>query len=429
MTSLPIGVRALNPRIPREVAALMLALQLRSSSRVPLRDLTDAEWESLLQFCDVAHLTLSLAQLERDGFPSWVAEHLEINLRDNAARFDRVKATYREAAAALDKAQVECIVLKGFAQAPDYVNDPRLRMQSDLDLYCPQHMIQGAQAALQSIGYEPEETLDYSRADHLPSMIRPGDWQWRGNPFDPDMPLSIELHFTLWNESVSFLPVPEVDSFWERRTKRVIDGVAFPALSSVDHLGYLAIHILRNLIAGDWVLHHIHELATFLHAHADDDMFWKAWKETHSSSLRAMETIALCLARSWFSCDVHEELEREIICLPVGLTMWLQRFPASSIEGMFRQNKDWVWLHFALLKSRTKKRQLLRRALIPRRIPRRNEPVVRLENRQPRRFRIAHPSGRYISYLASRLTAHAHVVPATLFRGLGWWLSQRQLGT
>src|ERR1700730_1154182 len=140
MTSLPIGVRALNPRIPREVAALMLALQLRSSSRVPLRDLTDAEWESLLQFCDVAHLTLSLAQLERDGFPSWVAEHLEINLRDNAARFDRVKATYREAAAALDKAQVECIVLKGFAQAPDYVNDPRLRMQSDLDLYCPQHM-------------------------------------------------------------------------------------------------------------------------------------------------------------------------------------------------------------------------------------------------------------------------------------------------
>src|SRR5258708_37215177 len=139
------------------------------------------------------------------------------------------------------------MVLKGFAQAPDYVKAPRLRMQSDLDLYCPQHMIQGAQAALQSIGYQPEETLDYSRADHLPSMIRAGDWQWRGNPFDPDMPLSIELHFTLWNESVSFIPVPEVDSFWERRTKRVIDGVVFTAFISVDGLGYLALQILRNL--------------------------------------------------------------------------------------------------------------------------------------------------------------------------------------
>src|ERR1700684_3378694 len=45
-------------------------------------------------------------------------------------------------------------------------------------------------------------------------------------------------------------------------------------LSPVDHLAYIALHILRNILLGDWIVHHVRELAVFLHSHADDDGFW-----------------------------------------------------------------------------------------------------------------------------------------------------------
>ena len=122
-------------KIPREVAAIIAALQLREADLTPLIQLEDHEWTSLLAFCDLAHLTLPLAQLPQNDFPSWVVERLKINVADNALRFERVKATYKEAAEALDRAGVEHVVIKGFTQAPDYVEDPRLRAQSDLDLY------------------------------------------------------------------------------------------------------------------------------------------------------------------------------------------------------------------------------------------------------------------------------------------------------
>ena len=172
------------PRIPREVAALIAALQLKGGNAEALGKLEKSEWESLLRFSDLAHLTLLLSKVEPIGFPSWVVERLKRNAVDNAARFERFKATYQEAADALDQAGVEYMLLKGFTQAPEYVGDARLRMQSDLDFYCPKEMISRAEAALMFIGYQPEDTVDYSRADHRPSMIRRRGWQWRGNALD-----------------------------------------------------------------------------------------------------------------------------------------------------------------------------------------------------------------------------------------------------
>lgn len=428
MNSRPVGNGTLAPRIPREVAALMDALQLQGATTGALPELTDSEWNALLTFSDIAHLTLSLAQVERTGFPSWVVQRLEQNLADNAARFERVKTTYKEAAAAFEQAQVEFVLLKGFTQTPEYVYNPRHRTQSDLDLYVPEPMIERAQAALELIGYQPDQMQDFSQADHVPTMIRPGDWQWRGNPFDPDMPLSVELHFCLWNKDTSFFSLSDVDLFWERRTSRAVEDITFPAFSPVDHLAHLTLHILRNMLAGDWVIHHVHELATFLHAHAKDDVFWKLWKQTHSDSLRVIEAIAFFHARAWFSCAVHEEVETEIAGLPLGIKKWLQLFVGSALEGMFQQNKDFVWLHAALLPVPRERRKLLTRALLPRRVPRSDETVVRFRNRQARQFRSVDPYRQYVSYLTSRLAAHGRMIPTTLFRGLGWWFSQRQLG-
>jgi Uncharacterised nucleotidyltransferase len=423
----PIGNGMCTPRIPRELAALIAALQLKGATTEALLELDEREWKSLLQFCDIAHLTLPLAQIETNGFPSWVIDRLKGNIADNAARFERVKATFQEAATALKEAGSDYIVLKGFAQTPEYVTDARLRLQSDLDFYCPKEVIHRAETALTRIGYQPEQTTDYSRADHLPTLIRQGEWQWRGNSFDPDMPLSIELHFCLWNEDIYWLSLPEVERFWDRRIIRTLGDMSFPALNPVDHLAYFSLHILRTLLTGDWVIHHVHELASFLHKKAEDDEFWSAWKQTHRGPLRVLQAIAYSHAASWFCCDIHAEVLQACQELDPKIQEWLRRFTGSSLEGMFHQNKAWVWLHSALLNSPEKRRRLLKRALVPSRMPGKGEPTVVFENRQPRRIGRSNPHMRYIAYVVSRLMAHLRLIPVTLFQGLSLWLSQRQL--
>jgi hypothetical protein len=427
MSSHTTGAGLLTSKVPREIAALISALQLREPDATSLERLEDYEWKSLLAFCDLAHLTLSLAQLPQDGFPSWVVERLTTNAADNALRFERVKATYREAAEALDRAGVEHVVIKGFTQAPDYVKDPRARVQSDLDLYCPVEMIEAAQIALGSIGYKANKDIDYSRTDHVPTMVRPGNWKWRGNPFDPEMPLSIELHFCLWNGAVALFHIPKIEGFWERRTTRVIDGLSFPSLSPVDHLGHLTLHILRNIILGEWIIHHVYELAVFLQSHSEDDAFWKIWAETHGPSLRSIEAISLYYARAWFGCDLHPQAEDALASIPPLQQRWLCTFARSSLEGMFHHNKDFLWLHLSFLKSPKTKLALFKRTLIPPRIAPIDSPMVKVKNKRLRRTSESHRYWQYLVYLADRSVSHSIASLSTLRRGLQWRLSQHQL--
>ncbi len=420
--SLESGATAL--RIPADFRALLHALQLRTPDTTPLEKLSDKQWASLLDFCDIAHLTLPMAQLSMEKFPDWVVKRLETNLADNALRFEHVKAIYREATGALDHAGVEHIVIKGFAQSPDYVRDPRLRRQSDIDIFCPPESIDAAHGALRAIGYRPSDAeISYAMADHDATLVRPGDWHWRNNLFDPEMPLGIELHFCLWNERVSHIRVPDAEFFWERRTTREVNGLMFPCLSSVDHLAYFTLHILRNLFLGDWIVHHVRELACFLHSRADDEGFWQAWSQTHSPSLRSIQAIALYYARAWFDCRLHPLAQNEIDALSSARRSWLHYFAGSALEFMFDPNKDFLWLHLSFLSSRREKLKILGRTLIPAHILPINSPYIRMHNK-----RLLPPGEsplwrQYISYLISRFATHCRVNLAALTRGLRWRLS------
>jgi|SRR5579871_2867438 len=414
-------------KVPRAVAALIRALHLREPDIASLAQLEDHEWGILLAFCDLGHLTLSLAQLPKDGFPSWVVERLKTNVADNALRFERVKATYREAAEALDRAGVNHVAIKGFTQAPDYVEDPRLRAQSDLDLYCPPEMIESARIALEAIGYTPNNNeQSYAFADHDRTMIRMGDWQWRGNPFDPEMPLSIELHFCLWNESVSYFHITGVDAFWGRRTMRAIEGFTFASLSPIDHLGYLALHILRNIFLRDTILHHVYELAGFLHRHAEDDVFWKSWTETHDASLRTFEAIAFYYAQVWFGCDLNPRVKSSIESLSPLQQQWLHRFVTFPVEGMAHMNKDFLWLQLSFLRSTRAKLRLLKRTLIPTHFAHIHAPLVGLTSERAMQSRELHPYLQYVVYLASRFASHSRSSVGAVVGGLRWRLSEHQ---
>jgi len=415
-------------RVPSEFKALLSALQLSNPDTEPLEKLTDEEWSSLLTFCDLAQLTLPLAQLRIDGTPHWVSERLATNLADSTLRFERIKATYREAADALELAGVEHIVIKGFTQAPDYVADPRLRPQSDLDIFCPPESIDAAYGALKAICYKPSDLkTSYTHADHRAPLVQPGDWEWRGNLYDPEMPLSIELHFCLWNERISRIHVPEAKLFWNRRTVREVEGLSFSCLSPVDHLAHFTLHILRNLFLQEWIIRHVRELAFFLDAHANDELFWELWKQTHSQLLRSYAAISFYYAHAWFGCRLHPAAAHEIERLPEKQQSWLRFFSGSAMETMFGQNKDFLWLQLSMLSSWKEQLRIVSRTFVPTRtIGSINSATVYNRNKRPIQ-RKGNPVSHYVDYLISRSAQHIRADLVTIGRSLHWRLSEEHL--
>jgi hypothetical protein len=414
--------------VPGYLTALMAALQFRDARPEAIQKLTDDDWKELLSFCDIARLTLLLSRLSPDLFPDWVANRIQRNISDNALRWESIKVAYGKLSKGLSDAHIEHLVIKGFAQCPDFVRDPRLRMQGDFDIYCPPESIGRVADALRTLDYQPYAPSHgkYDFCDHLPTMVPSTKWEWSGNYFDPAMPLGVDAHFCLWNEGGMHFAVEGVNAFWERRVVRQVDRLSFQSLHSVDNLGYCSLHILRNLIQSNWVIHHVYELARALHVTAEDSDLWKRWREWHDPSLRSLEAISFQLAKLWFNCDLSEEAEREVHGLSPAIRQWLSSFGESPLVCMFRPNKDVVWLHLALVQSASEKRALLYRTLLPARIPSLKSPsqtVTKFKKavspwRTKRLFR-------YPTYFISRVTYHLGVLLPTLWHGCRWWISQR----
>ena len=428
MRSYPIGNGTLAPRVPHFFAALMEALQTKGANVDGLACLKYAEWEKLLKFSDLAHLTLPLAEVATAEFPAWVLERLAKNTRDNRDRFERIYATYREARVALEHAGIPHVVLKGFTQAPEFVSDPRLRMQSDIDLFCPPEHTRDAEAVLTSLGYRPVGCQDFRAADHIPTLVRPGSWTWQGNMYDPAMPNSIEIHFCLWNDKVSLVPVPEVELFWQRRVMVNNGDLNWVALSPPDKVAYLALHILRDILSGDWVVHHVRELACFLQAYARDAEFWREWHNLHSTHLRRLQMFAFSLAQSWFSCPMPEAAVSSLSALPPIQEHWLEHHGGSPLEAMFGLNKDGRLLHWLLANSPEARNFVLRRTLLPRSIPGPRTSAKRTPNRRQQR------GGRglmllcnYAKYLSERTWAHLSANAKLICHGTSAWFSTRSL--
>ncbi len=406
--------------IPPEAVALYAALH-REHPVEDMLTLNQEQWECLLSFSDLAHLTLPLARKRSLRLPGWVRERLDVNLKDNRERFRRVKNTYLEAEECLRKTNVEYVVIKGFTLSPDFVESPWLRQQSDIDLYCEPESIEVAQAALESIGYQPSTTLDFRRADHSPTLYRLGEWTWRGNAFDPDMPLSLELHHSLWNERVTLLQDKEIQRFFKRRVMRQIEGMEVPTLQDVDILGHQSMHILRNLLVHDTVIHHVYEMAEFLDRKMHDEGFWHRWQTQHSEDLRAKEVIAFELARQCFGCHMPEVAHEVLDSLPREQMSWLKCFGRMPMALPFQENKDAVWLHLSLLRESRHKRTLLRNTFFPNRLPDRRIETVVLSKRTIRSLTRKSMLG-IIVYCCKRLVTYSQLHCRTIYHGVIWRL-------
>jgi len=255
------------------------------------------------------------------------------------------------------------MVLKGLAQWPRYCDDLRNRPQYDLDLYCPPNAIESAFEAIQSVGYEPFGQRGQIASDHFPPLIRMTGWKPSGDYYDPEMPITIEVHFRFWDEATERFGVDGADRFWERRVQREVQGISIPALDPVDGLSYTTWHLVRHLVRGDIRAYHVYELAHFLSRSADDAAFWRDWRERKSSSL--VEAIAFRLAIDWFECPTHPVVEELCESLPLSIKRWFEMFALSPLKALERSNKDELFLHLCLVNGWRERLQVAKGRLVP----------------------------------------------------------------
>ena len=309
-------------------------------------------------------------------------------------------------------------MLKGFSLCPQFVTSPQWRAQYDIDLLFRREEVLRARDAAARIGYEPLDGFDRVPLDHMPTMIRKTGWEWRGDYFDPEIPLALELHFRLWDERTEGFGV-DTSAFWDRRERRELCGLEFAALHRADAVGYACLHLLRHLLRGDLRPSHVYELASFLQRAAEDDDLWGQWLELHGRDLRRAEAIAFGLARQWFACEIAPAAAEEIAALPERVADWLRVYGDAPLRAQFQPNKDELWLHLSLLDSRSTKLAVMRRRLIPARLPGPVDAVHVPENEITWRRRLRR-QWRYTSYLGERTRHHAQTLWPTLKSGLAW---------
>jgi len=286
----------------------------------------------------------------------------------------------------------------------------RYRTQGDIDVYVPPRNLLLARDALLGAGYRPIHGVEHMPTDHLPPMMRQVNWTWRGNFYDPELPIGIELRFRFWNASTTKLRPRGLEEFWERKVERNQDGLSFCSLNPVDNTAYAALHVLHHLLFGELVPYHVYELAHFLHVTANDERLWREWQSA-DDGLRCMETISFRLASDWFSCDLPELVQEEVDSLPAEVKQWFEDYRESPLHALIKPNKDRLWLHLSLLESSRDKCAVFFGTLLPVRVP-----PLKAVGQWPLSV-----VPKFIGYAASRFVHHLGTVPRTLVEGLRWW--------
>jgi MFS family permease len=406
--------------LPPGPAAVLSALHLSEPESTGLRRLTDRGWRKALNYCDRSHLTLALRRAARDAMPDWVRERTERDAAQNRERLRRTEEVYRSVARCLAASGIDFLALKGIAHCALFETPAAERVQYDIDLFSPPDTVHAAETALRDLGYERLPRMKDSPTDHLPVLIRKTGWEWRGDFFDVDIPLSIELHFRFWNDALERLPAPDTEEFWNRRRSLRLADVELDVLRLPDALAYAGLHFLRHVLRGDTIPFHAYEIARLLETKADDGQFWDEWSTLHSQPLRRLQAVAFRLAAEWFGCRIAPALEQEVAALPRATRQWLTNFATAPAAAEFNSNKEELWLHLSLLDAAHDRWSVARRRLLPGNLPADGGGAHVRPQEMTWRKR-AHYKLLHMSYVARRARRHAVSLARTAFSGARWW--------
>ena len=410
--------------LPPSAAAVLAALHLRAPEDGGLGRLNDRQWREALDYSDRSRLTLLLRQAARERMPAWVRERTDQNAACNQNRVRRLEQIYSHVAGALQAAGIAFVALKGLTHGRWFGVPAQNRMQYDIDLFAPAASVPAARDVLLRLGYEPIEGTEHFPTDHLPAMVRKTAWEWRGDYFDLEIPTPIELHYRFWNEQNEGLRASGTEHFWDRRRSRRIAGLDVDVLSPPDLLGYAGLHALRHLLRGSVHPSHIYEIAACLELRAEDEAFWREWQALHGAETRRLESVVFRLAEAWFGCRVNAVPAEEITRLPERARAWFDAFALSPACSVFDSNKDEIWLHGALLESRRHAWNMVRRRMLPGRLPLRTRGSYLPEDQWNWGRRVKEQLS-YASHIVARAAHHAFAFPRTALSGARWRWSRR----
>jgi hypothetical protein len=393
---------------------VLRSLRFDDGGAAELRQIKLDQWPALLALTDEARLTLPLGIRCKELLPEPVRSRILANLAANALRHQRAIETHRELMNVFERDDIPFVFLKGLTHFPYFCRDPRYRQQYDIDVYSPPENLGRLFRAATALGYQRVDRGHEARADHLPVMVRKTGWRWRGDYYDPDMPLHLEIHYRLWDPEVERFAVNRTRQVGEQPTTRLVSGIELPALNLPDTFSYAARHIVRHLFRGSLCPGHVYEFAHFLENSASDDTFWSNWKRATADEHLA-EALASNLATHCFGCSLNGGMKELIAQLPAAVRKWFDLFALSPLLSLDRPNKDELFLHLLLVSGRNKF-EIAKRRLFP---------------SLPSRF-VRNPyageSGRFadqLSLLARRSTYHLRSL-GTLARSGARWLQAIQ---
>jgi MFS family permease len=393
----------MSPRLPRYAAALLEPLQYSGENAGLLSALDDAEWKTLLWFCDRAQMTLTFGHFAGPFLPDWVSARIGGNMCNNAERHRQWEIAALEIANCLEARGIDFTLLKGPAHSPDFTPDPLLRAHNDIDIWCMPEAVSLAWKALSEMGYR---SLVESKGRHLPPLARPTDWQWRGDFFATDLPIPVDLHYSLWDRDLERIDGPPEREFWQRRRIIQMQGHSVPALCVADTLAFAVLHSLMHMLHGDLRLQRAWEIAYFLNSRASDDIFWSNWRNLHPANLRVLEVTMFALTAAWFQCKLPALVVEEMEALPHDVRLWIQSHVWSPVESLFVPNKDELWLHLALLRRPRDKVSIVFRRMFP---------INSVSSR-----------GRQ-GAVAFRTVHHLRTLVPTIAQGAEWWWTRQGL--
>jgi len=418
-------------------ASFFRAIRFQNPDKEALRKITDTEWEEILCTWATARVMTSHWLDHRDDnsdeVPKWVEERLDQYVADTALRFEKIESAYSSVAKQLEAVGADYVVIKGFSLFPGYTRCFGLRPQGDIDLLCPPDSVDRAQLVLTTLGYRPVLHEAEGLKDQLPTMMPNVQWKPGPSLFDPEMPISFEVHFRLWDEQFMRLPIPGLDAFWSRRVYRDIDEFTFPGLHPVDNLGCAALNVVRDLLQGMPSIEQVHGVARFLHTQSDDEDFWQSWRNLHGPGLRSLEALVFRLASDWFGCKVSAEVQDEMDRLPAPIQAWFDNYARAGLYPRATETKSGAWLHFLLLESFADRVDVLRKVLL--RVGYRPEAKEsHIGDERPKREKTAtrlrifrQTLAAYPAWFVSRSAIRIAKLPSFFLLGLRIWLSRFNL--
>jgi hypothetical protein len=397
---------------PQHILAALEAFQFDHPSADRLSRLSESERNPFFRWCDDRQLTLMLPYV-CDSLPQWVSQTVQDKAARYNLRFERIKRELFEITEAFNDEKLSFVMLKGLSHSPALTPDAGLRGQGDIDLWLLGSSVYRAREVLRRLGYVSK--LE-AKGRHLSPMSRPTEWKWRGDIHDPEMPISVELHYELWSDSTDFIAPPGVRDFWERKKLRSFDGRAIHVLCDEDLLAFATLHLLLHVLHGDLPLQRAWEIAHFLDAHVNDHEFWQSWRALHTTGLRQLQVCIFCLVTDWFGCNWPKHLNVEVQMLPEAAISWLSTRSLAPLRREWKPNKSELWLHLALVKKRWRRFAILVRRLIPLSLPLFIDDAAAPPSWQLRVLATVRQSPR----LFARLVRHVTTFFPTLFEGLRW---------